>query len=33
MYGGFRHAELLRGGADGGSVFDDILGQVAGPFL
>ena len=33
MYGGFGNAEFFRGGADGGPVLDDVLGQVAGPFL
>ncbi len=33
MYGGLGNAEFLRGGADGGPVLDDVLGQVAGPFL
>ncbi len=33
VYGGFGNAEFLRGGADGGPVLDDVLGQVAGPFL
>ena len=33
MYGGFGYAELRGGGADGRPVFDDVYGQVAGPFF
>ena len=33
MYGGFGNAELRGGGADGRPVFDDVYGQVAGPFF
>jgi hypothetical protein len=33
MYGRFAHAEFSGGGADGRPVFDDVHGQVAGPFL
>ena len=33
MYGRFGNAELRGGGADGRPVFDDVYGQVAGPFF
>ena len=33
MYGGFADAEFLRGGADCGPVFDDVLSQAFRPVL
>ena len=33
MYGGFADAEFLRGGADCGPVFDDVLSQALRPVL
>ena len=33
MYGGFGNAELRGGGADGRPVFDDVYGQITGPFF
>lgn len=33
VYGRLADAELLRGGADSAFIFDDIRGQLAGPFL
>ena len=33
VYGGFADAELFRCGADCGSVFNDVQGQLHGPLL
>lgn len=33
MYGRFADAEFFRGGADGGPVLYDVLGQRAGPLF